>query len=76
MADIKRCDIKSCGCVEGVSMLFLYAGREMDAAGAKDDKGVFLDICPGCSARLLRELIKDFETSKRAAEIVKGWMQP
>lgn len=76
MADIKRCDVKGCGCVEGVSMLFLYAGRETDASGDRDDKGVLLDICPGCAQRLLRELIKDFETSKRAAEIVKGWMKP
>ncbi|MHC1788581.1 hypothetical protein [Solidesulfovibrio sp.] len=76
MASIKQCDIKGCGNIEGVSYLFLYAGREMDAAGARDDKGVFLDICPGCESRLLRELLKDFEMSKRAAEIAKGWMQP
>lgn len=71
MATIKQCDIKGCGCTEGITSLFLYAGREMDAAGSMDDKGVYLDICHGCSLRLLRELLKDNETSKRAANIVK-----
>lgn len=75
MADIKQCDVRGCQAIEGVERIIFVEGRRQDAVGDMEDFGLTVDLCPKHQGNLLDSLCEDCETSKRAAEIVRGWIK-